>query len=199
MFCTDALKNAGLLLKVRQWIGVKATARIAMRQIARLRLFPRVLPLPVLTVGCPPSFQYGDERRNSLSNVRGRCVCAWGTTYPVSTVGQESVEQVEMAPAIMIVMLAAAGINILLFRASPAAAVKGSIMNASMVALISIAGLGWLGSSFFEGNRHFIINSISSVVQQHTSVFAVGLFALSILLASQAVTVVTLMPVGIAL
>ena len=120
-------------------------------------------------------------------------------TYSVSTVGQESVEQVEMAPAIMIVMLAAAGINMLLFRASPAAAVKGSIMNAGMVALISIAGLGWLGSSFFEGNRHFIIHSISSVVQQHPWVFAVGLFALSVLLASQAATVVTLMPVGIAL
>jgi anaerobic C4-dicarboxylate transporter DcuA len=120
-------------------------------------------------------------------------------TYSVSTVGQESVEQVEMAPAIMIVMLAAAGVNMLLFRASPAAAVKGSIMNAGMVALISIAGLGWLGSSFFEGNRHFIIHSISSVVQQHPWVFAVGLFALSVLLASQAATVVTLMPVGIAL
>jgi len=79
------------------------------------------------------------------------------------------------------------------------AAVKGSIMNAGMVDLISIAGLGWLGSSFFEGNRPFIINSISSVVQQHPWVFAVGLFALSVLLASQAATVVTLMPVGIAL
>jgi len=120
-------------------------------------------------------------------------------TYSVTTAGQESIEQVEVAPAIMIVMLAAAGINILLFRASPVAAVKGSIMNAGMVALISIAGLGWLGSSFFEGNREFIIRSISSVVQHHTWVFALGLFALSVLLASQAATVVTLMPVGIAL
>jgi len=120
-------------------------------------------------------------------------------TYSVSTVGQESIEQIEMAPAIMIVMLAAAGINMLLFRASPAAAVKGSIMNAGIVALISIAGLGWLGSSFFEGNQHFIVHSISTVVQQHSWVFAVGLFTLSVLLASQAATVVTLMPVGIAL
>jgi anaerobic C4-dicarboxylate transporter DcuA len=120
-------------------------------------------------------------------------------TYSVSTMGQETVDQVEIAPAIMIVMLAAAGINILLFRASPVAAVKGSIMNAGMVALISIAGLGWLGSSFFEGNRHFIVHSISSVVRQHTWVFALGLFALSVLLASQAATVVTLMPIGIAL
>jgi len=47
--------------------------------------------------------------------------------------------------------------NMLLFRASPVTTVKGSIMNAGMVALISITGLGWLGSSFFEGNRNLII------------------------------------------
>jgi anaerobic C4-dicarboxylate transporter-like protein len=114
-----------------------------------------------------------------------------------SSLGAE--EHVEMASAIMIVMLAAAGINMLLFGASPVATVKGSIMNAGMVALISIAGLGWLGSSFFEGNRTFIIAGISGVVQQHPWVFGLGLFALSILLASQAATIITLVPVGIAL
>jgi len=120
-------------------------------------------------------------------------------TYSLSAGGQETLEQVEMASAIMILMLAAAGFNMLVFRASPVAAVKGSIMNAGMVALISIAGLGWLGSSFFEGNREQIILSISGVIRQHPWVFAVGLFALSVLLASQAATVVTLMPVGLAL
>jgi anaerobic C4-dicarboxylate transporter DcuA len=120
-------------------------------------------------------------------------------SYTASVAGQESIEQIEMAPAIMIVMLAAAGLNMLLFRASPVAAVKGSIMNAGVVALISIAGLGWLGSSFFEGNRPFIIHSISGLVQRQPWVFALGLFALSVLLASQAATIVTLMPVGIAL
>ncbi len=120
-------------------------------------------------------------------------------SYSVPDGGQEIVEQVEMAPAIMILMFAAAGLIMLVFRASPVVAVKGSIMNAGMVALISIAGLGWLGSSFFEGNRQFIIHSISGAVQQHPWIFGVGLFALSILLASQAATVVTLMPVGLAL
>ena len=120
-------------------------------------------------------------------------------TYSLSVGGQETIEQVEMASAIMILMLAAAGFNMLVFRASPVAAVKGSIMNAGMVALVSIAGLGWLGSSFFEGNREQIILSISGLIQQHPWVFAVGLFALSVLLASQAATVVTLMPVGLAL
>jgi len=120
-------------------------------------------------------------------------------SYSVLHGVEERVEQIDMAPAIMIVMLAAAGFNMLLFGASPVATVKGSIMNAGIVALISIAGLGWLGSSFFEGNRHFIIGGISAVVQQHPWIFGVGLFALSVLLASQAATVVTLEPVGIAL
>ncbi len=120
-------------------------------------------------------------------------------TYSLSTGEHEAVEQVEVAPAIMMVMLAAAGINMFVFRVSPIETVKGSIMNAGVVALISIAGLGWLGSSFFEGNRQFVIHSISGVVQQHPWVFGIGLFVLSVLLASQASTVVTLMPVGIAL
>jgi len=120
-------------------------------------------------------------------------------SYTVVSSGQESIEQLQMAPAIMMLMLAAAGVNMLVFKASATATVKGNIMNAGMVALISIAGLGWLGSSFFEGNRQFIIAGISGVVQQHPWVFAIGLFALSILLSSQAATVVTLMPVGVAL
>jgi anaerobic C4-dicarboxylate transporter DcuA len=120
-------------------------------------------------------------------------------SYTVLAGGQESIETLDMAPAIMMLMLAASGINMLVFKASATATVKGSIMNAGMVALISIAGLGWLGSSFFEGNRQFIIGGISGVVQQHPWVFAIGLFGLSILLSSQAATVVTLMPVGVAL
>ena len=120
-------------------------------------------------------------------------------TYTAVSGGQESIEQLDMAPAIMMMMFAAAGVNMLLFRASAAETIKTSIMSAGMVALISIAGLGWLGSSFFEGNKQSIVGSISGVVQQHPWVFALGLFALSILLASQAATVVTLMPVALGL
>lgn len=120
-------------------------------------------------------------------------------TYTPVSGGQESIEQLDMAPAIMIMMFAAAGINMLRFRASAAETIKTSIMSAGMVALISIAGLGWLGSSFFEGNKQLIVGSISGVIQQHSWVFALGLFVLSILLASQAATVVTLMPVALGL
>jgi len=107
--------------------------------------------------------------------------------------------QVEMGRAIMIIMLAAAGVIMVFFKASPEVAVKGSIMKGGLVALISILGVSWMGSSFFEGNQAAIVGSISGAIRSHPWVFAVGLFALSVLLFSQAATVVTLVPVGLAL
>ena len=56
-----------------------------------------------------------------------------------------------------------------------------------------------MGSSFFEGNRLEIVSGISDIVSQAPWVFALGLFVLSVLLISQAATVVTLMPVAVAL
>jgi anaerobic C4-dicarboxylate transporter DcuA len=87
----------------------------------------------------------------------------------------------------------------LLFGAKAEATLKGSIMNAGVIALISIAGLAWMGSAYFEGNREVIVGGISDVVKDHPGIFALGLFLLSILLFSQAATVATLMPLGIAL
>ena len=72
-------------------------------------------------------------------------------------------------------------------------------MKSGIVAIISILGISWLGSSFFEGNRTLIVESISSAIAGYQWVFGIGLFLLSILLFSQAATVVTLMPVGLAI
>jgi anaerobic C4-dicarboxylate transporter DcuA len=105
----------------------------------------------------------------------------------------------DMAPAIMIVMIATAGVIGIFFGAGPEATIKGSIMRGGLTAFISILGIAWLGSSFFEGNRETIVTGLSQAVQQQPWLFALALFVLSILLFSQAATVVTLMPVGVAL
>lgn len=107
--------------------------------------------------------------------------------------------QVEMGRAIMIVMLAAAGIMMLAFRADPEAAVKGGVMRGGLVAIVNITGVAWLGSSFFEANQAAIVGGISSWIQTQPWIFALGLFVLSMLLFSQAATVLLLMPVGLAL
>ncbi len=107
--------------------------------------------------------------------------------------------RVEMGPAIMIIMLAAAGLITILFRAKPADAIKGGLMRGGLVAIISILGVSWMGSSFFEANRQVIVGTISEIIGAHPWVFAFGLFVLCILLFSQAATIVILGPVGVAL
>jgi anaerobic C4-dicarboxylate transporter DcuA len=113
--------------------------------------------------------------------------------------GVTKTAQVEMGRAIMILMLAAAGAIMLLFDVSPEAAVKGGVMKGGLVAFVSILGVSWMGSSFFDGNERTIVGGIASVVEAHAWVFALGLFVLSILLMSQAATVVTLAPVAAAI
>ena len=120
-------------------------------------------------------------------------------TYEWMVDGVMETGTIEMGGAIMIIMLAVAGLMMIIFKADAGKTVKGSIMRSGIVALISILGISWLGSSFFEGNRIVIIDGISRAIEGYQWVFGIGLFVLSILLFSQAATVVTLIPVGVAL
>ena len=113
--------------------------------------------------------------------------------------GVEQLKTLDMAQAIMIIMVAIAGLIMLLFKATPAKAVTGPTMKSGIIAIISIMGISWLGSSFFEGNKSEIITGISTLIEGQEWLFGIGLFVLSILLFSQAATIVTLIPVAIAL
>ena len=120
-------------------------------------------------------------------------------SYEIMVDGTLVGAQVDMGRAIMIVMLAAGGLITLLFKASPAEAVSGKLMRGGLVAIISILGVSWLGSSFFTANEQVIVGTISNFIGSYPWVFALGLFVLSILLFSQAATIVILAPVGVAL
>lgn len=119
--------------------------------------------------------------------------------YQIIKNGVVDTDQVEMGRAIMIIMIATAGLTMILFKASPEEALKGSIMRGGIMAAISIIGVSWLGSSFFEANRSYIVTSLSDLIRQYPWMFAAGLFVLSNLLFSAAATVVIFMPLGLAL
>jgi anaerobic C4-dicarboxylate transporter-like protein len=119
--------------------------------------------------------------------------------YQIVGDGGVDTDQVSMGYAIMIVMIAVSGLTMIVFRASPEATLKGTIMRSGVTAIISILGISWLGSSFFEGNRLTIVATISNLVKVYPIAFAVGMFALSTMLFSQAATVSLMMPVGQAL
>lgn len=153
----------------------------------------------------------GVARRNALVAIAlfalaGLMIIAFGLvpairpSFPnLATPAPDDFIQLRMPILIELTMLAAAGLMMLLAGARPDVAVRSSIGVAGVVAVISIVGLGWLGSCFFEGNRETIVGGLSDLVQAHPWVFAVALFTLSILLFSQAATVAAMMPVGISL
>jgi anaerobic C4-dicarboxylate transporter DcuA len=120
-------------------------------------------------------------------------------TYEVAKDGAVTSDRIEMGRAIMVVMLAAAGVILVAFRASPEKAIGGSIMKGGVTAIVSILGVSWLGSSFFAGNEATIVGGISEQIRAYPWIFALGLFVLSILLFSQAATIVTLGPIAVGL
>jgi anaerobic C4-dicarboxylate transporter DcuA len=108
-------------------------------------------------------------------------------------------ERLSMVASISLVTLAATSLMLVVSKMKPDQVVASSVMKAGIVAVISILGIAWLGSTFFEAHQAEILGAISSYVQQQPWLFSVALFLLSILLYSQAATVAALMGVGLQL
>jgi anaerobic C4-dicarboxylate transporter DcuA len=104
-----------------------------------------------------------------------------------------------MPVAIEIVMLMIAALIIIFCKPKVDDIVNGNVFKSGATAVVAIFGIAWMGDTFFQGNMKLISGSISELVTAAPWLFAVALFALSILLYSQAATVRTLMPLGIAL
>ena len=104
-----------------------------------------------------------------------------------------------MSETIEIIMMAMAAVILLVGKADIKKAVEGNVFAAGMNAMVSIFGIAWMGDTFFRGNMEFFQSNISGIVTQYPFLFAVALFIMSIMLFSQAATVRTLYPLGIAL
>lgn len=104
-----------------------------------------------------------------------------------------------MAETIEIIMMSTAALILLVGRASVKAAASGSVFAAGMNALVGIFGIAWMGDTYFCGNIDFYQAHIAGLVTQYPVLFALALFVMSIMLFSQAATVRTLYPLGLAL
>jgi anaerobic C4-dicarboxylate transporter DcuA len=118
-------------------------------------------------------------------------------THPKA--GSDEFEAVAMPVIIQIVMYTAAALMAVFCGGKPEVSVRTPVATAGVVAVISIIGLGWLGTCFYEGNKAAITSALSETVQAHPWVFSFALFGLSVVLFSQASTTSTLVPVGIGL
>ena len=101
--------------------------------------------------------------------------------------------------AIAIVMLAVAALILAVTGASPAEVPKCKTCQSGVTAIIGILGLAWLGDTFISANQETIIGGLSNMAKMAPWTFAIGLFAASMLLYSQAATARALMPLGLSL
>ena len=108
-------------------------------------------------------------------------------------------EKLSMVHSISLVTLSATALILLVCKINPEKVVASSVMRAGIVAVISILGIAWLGSTFFEAHEPQILATISQYISSYPWLFALALFLLSILLYSQAATVAALMGVGLQL
>lgn len=117
---------------------------------------------------------------------------------PAFVVDGESVK-LGMSSIIEIIMLSAAALILLLTKTDGIKATQGSVFIAGMQAVIAIFGIAWMGDTFLHGNLSELTASIKEIVTATPWLFGIALFAMSILLYSQAATVRALVPLGIAL
>ena len=117
---------------------------------------------------------------------------------PSFTVDGE-LQRLSMPQTIEILMMSIAALILIVGKAHVGDAVKGNIFGAGMNAMVSIFGIAWMGDTFFNGNIEFFKNGIADIVTQYPFLFAIALFFMSIMLFSQAATVRTLYPLGMAL
>ena len=108
-------------------------------------------------------------------------------------------EGVSMSQTIEMIMMSDAALILLVGKGKVGDAVNGNIFKAGMNAVVAIFGIAWMGNTFYVGNEKILDAALSSMISSTPILFAVALFLLSIMPFSQAATVTTLYPVGIAL
>ncbi len=108
-------------------------------------------------------------------------------------------EIIGMPIIIEILMLSAAALILILTHTDGIQAAKGSIFGAGMQAVIAIFGIAWMGDTFINGNIGTLTASIENIVTEMPWLFGLALFAMSILLYSQAATIRTIAPLGLTL
>ncbi len=110
-----------------------------------------------------------------------------------------AMEPVGMPVIIEIVMLAVAAVILLLSKAPVASVPRTKTCQAGITAVVGILGLAWMGDSFIAANKDVLLGALGETATNYPSFFALGLFAASVLLYSQAATTRALMPLGISL
>lgn len=105
----------------------------------------------------------------------------------------------KMNIVIQIVMITAAGLMVIVCKASPKKAVAGSVWQSGMVAVIAIYGIAWLADTYFSNYMDVMQTGLADIVKEYPWSIALVFFAVSVLINSQGAVVVSCLPLAYSL
>lgn len=107
--------------------------------------------------------------------------------------------KISMTLMIQMLMLAFGGIILLATRTDVQKVPNGVVFKSGMVATVAIFGIAWMSDTYFSYAMPQFKGAVMDMVQQAPWTFAFALFAVSVVINSQAATAKMLLPVGIGL
>ncbi|MCW9719049.1 anaerobic C4-dicarboxylate transporter [Avibacterium sp. 21-599] len=116
----------------------------------------------------------------------------------VRTLG-EGTKAISMSIIIQMMMLCFGGIILLVTKTNPQIVPNGVVFKSGMVAAIAIFGIAWMSDTYFQYAMPQFKAGITEMVKAYPWTFAFALFAVSVVINSQAATAVMMLPVGIGL
>ena len=129
------------------------------------------------------------------------CIVFVAMYKPIRTVvGPEGKPMlISMGVMIQMLMLAFGGVILLATRTSVSKIPNGVVFKSGMVATVAIFGIAWMSDTYFNYAMPVFKESVTEMVKNAPWTFAFALFAVSVLINSQAATAKILLPVGIGL
>ncbi|BFU60417.1 MULTISPECIES: anaerobic C4-dicarboxylate transporter [Rodentibacter] len=115
----------------------------------------------------------------------------------IRTIG--SAKPISMGVVIQMVMLCFGGIILLVCKVNPQIVPNGVVFKSGMVAGLAIFGIAWMSDTYFQYAMPEFKAAVTSMVESYPWTFALALFAVSVVINSQAATAVMMVPVGIGL
>jgi len=106
---------------------------------------------------------------------------------------------IKMSVIIQMLMLAFGGIILWATRTHSAKVPDGVVFKSGMVAAIAIFGIAWMSDTYFQYAMPQFKAGITDMVTQYPWTFAFAMFAVSVVINSQAATCRMMLPVGLAL
>ena len=105
----------------------------------------------------------------------------------------------KMNLVIQIVMIAAAALMILFYKAQPKKAVAGPVWQSGMVAVVAIYGIAWMADTYFSNYMPEIQAMLEGIVKDYPWSIALVFFMVSVLINSQGAVVVSMLPLAYSL